>query len=106
MKIILSILYNTTFGKSVFTYVYLSTTAIVIQNANQNNISFLESLLSNVPAQVLYVLGIIYAIVVVLKFVSKAYKEHKINLFEIRITAEELNQAKAHTKQEENKNII
>jgi len=100
MNIATSILFNTTFGKWFFTSIYGVTTALIMQDATVNGQSFLDSLLSNVPAQVLYILGIVYAIVVVLKYISKAWKDHKINLLEIKIKTEELSQEKIHTSKD------
>jgi len=92
MHTLTSILYNTTFGKIIFTYVYSITTIGIVQDASLNHISFIDSLLNNVPAQVLYVLGIIYAIVVVLKFASKAWKDYLVNILEVKMKKEKLNQ--------------
>lgn len=94
MKLLITIISSTTFGKWVYGSVFGVSTVGLIQESAINNVSFFDVLLKNIPAQVIYVLGVMYGISLVFGRLSDAWTKHQMN-------REKLKQEKEHTEQQE-----
>ena len=100
MKTIIIFLSNTTFGKWIYGTVFGASTISLIQESQINNTSFFESLLKNIPAQIVYVLGIIYGISLVLGKLSDAWTKHQLNCLKIKQEEEHLEQKEISTEKQ------
>lgn len=100
MKAILILLSNTTFGKWIYGTVFGVSTISLFQDAQINNTSFFEMLLKNIPAQIVYVLGIIYGISLVLGRLSDAWTKHQLNKLKIKKEEEHLEQQEISTEKQ------
>lgn len=100
MKLLLMILSNTTFGKWVYGTVFGASTISLIQESTINNTSFFEALLSNIPAQFIYVLGIIYGASLVLGKLSDSWTKHKLNILKVKQEKELLERSEISTEKQ------
>ncbi len=100
MTLLISIITNTTIAKCVYAIVFGMSTFDIVQDSLTNQTSFIDELLKNVPAQVVYVLGIVYAIAFVLSKVSDLWKRHEINKIEVKKSKEHLEQEELTTEKQ------
>ena len=100
MKTIILLLSNTTFGKWVYGTVFGASTVSLIQESRMNNTSFYNELLENIPAQIVYVLGIIYGISLVLGKLSDAWTKHQLNRLKVKQEREHLEQEEMTTEKQ------
>ncbi len=91
---LITILTNTTIGKWIYGTVFSFSTIGLMQESVTTNTGFLETLLQNIPAQVIYILGIVYGISLVLGKLSDAWTKHRMNNLKVK-------QEKEHLEQEE-----
>ena len=100
MSTVITALTSTTIGKWIYGIVFSFSTVSLLQESTITNSSFFEALLSNVPAQVIYVLGIIYGVAIVLSKLSDFWKRHKINMLSIKQEQEHLEQEEIETEKQ------
>ena len=92
------ILFSLYFAKWVYTCAFLFSTFQVLLKSIVNETSFFNELLKNVPAQILYVLGIIYGISIVLSKLSDLWKRNELNKITIKKEQERLEQEEITTE--------
>jgi ABC-type arginine transport system permease subunit len=98
MTLLISYITNTTIGKWLYGLVFTVSTYDLVKQSTMNETSFFEELLKNVPAQVVYVLGIIYGIAIVLTKISDLWKRHELNKLQVKKEREHLEQEEINTE--------
>ena len=92
------ILFSLYFAKWVYGGVFLFSTFHLFLKSIINETSFFDELLKNVPAQILYVLGIIYGIAIVLSKLSNLWKRNELNKIAVKKAREHLEQEEITTE--------
>lgn len=85
----------------MYAIVFSYSTLTVTQEAKATNSGFLETLLQNIPAQIVYVLGIVYGISLVLSKISDFWKKHNINKADVEISKLKVKEAKENLERSE-----
>jgi hypothetical protein len=97
MKSIFLLLTNTSFAKWIYGTVFGVSTYGLIQESQIHNTSFFEMLLQNVPAQIIYVLGIVYGVSLVLGKLSDSWTKHLLNKLKVKQEIQHLEQEEITT---------
>lgn len=97
ITLIMTYITNTTYLKYVFLSAFGVNFLAVIDATEQTPMNFYEALVSNTPAQVLTVLGIVAGIIWVLKLADNAWTNHKLNVYKTIIEKEKAEQEEIDT---------
>ena len=100
---LLYLLTNTTIAKFMYFSGFTFSTIGMAKEAKVTNSGFLETLLENIPAQILYVLGIVYGISLVFGKLSDAWTKYRLNNIKVEQEQELLEQRELETERSRKK---
>jgi len=87
---VLTYIANSLFFKWIYGFTFTMQTVALMQESLVTESSFLETLLNNAPAQLLYVLSIVYAFILIATKLSDGWKRHEVNKLEVKMKKEDL----------------
>ena len=95
---LISLIFNNGLAQWVFGCVFGVSTLDVIEGTQIYDVSFVESLLNNPEAKVVYVCSTVYLICFVLSRLSNTWKEYQLNKLEVRRARKLLEQEEIEAK--------
>ncbi len=99
MTSIISLISNSTILKWFFGYSFSISSLAFIEQEFTNQ-DFFTGMLNQIPSKIAMFLGIVYGIVIVLGRISKEWKQHNLNLQEIKKGNEILEQEELKTEKQ------